>query len=147
MAVVNPGFVPVHRGLQHKRRVCPGAFIRAANWVAERLGASSRRPRPDGGGQPGPVPVHRALQAHPPSNSPLSMSTGRPQPSMNCTKSSTTRHLSLHKTSMQEPVLSSTSCATVGARLSLHVCTRELQDLHKRSGPPYQCAATGESLW
>ena len=27
------------------RRVCPGSCLRAASWVAEHLGASSRRPR------------------------------------------------------------------------------------------------------
>ena len=33
------------RGALRTRRVCPGACLRAANWVAEHLGASSRRPR------------------------------------------------------------------------------------------------------
>ena len=43
------------------RRVCPGACLYAANWEAEHLGASSRRPRhPDGGGTPGRVPVYTA---------------------------------------------------------------------------------------
>ena len=40
------------------RRVCPGSCLRAASWVAERLRASSRRPRhpfpADDGGQPWP---------------------------------------------------------------------------------------------
>ena len=60
------------------------------------------------GVNPGPVPVHRALQHYHRHNSRPSMSTGRPQPSMNCAKSSTIRHLSLHTTHMQQPVLSST---------------------------------------
>ena len=42
------------------RRACPGSCLHAANWVAEHLGASSRRPRHPfpapmaGGGQPWP---------------------------------------------------------------------------------------------
>ena len=37
--------VVVVQMINRKRRVCPGSFLRAANWVAEHLGASSRRPR------------------------------------------------------------------------------------------------------
>ena len=55
------------------QRTCLCRYERTAhapNWVAERLGASSRRPRHPfpalmAGVNPGPVPVHRALQAHP----------------------------------------------------------------------------------
>ena len=52
-----------------KRRVCPGSFLRAPNWVAEHLGASSRRPRHPfsalmAEGNPGRVPVYTALPAH-----------------------------------------------------------------------------------
>ena len=49
------------------RRVCPGSCLHAANWVAERLGASSRRPHHPfpaqmAGVNPGHVPVYTALK-------------------------------------------------------------------------------------
>ena len=49
------------------RRVCPGSCLRAANWVAEHLGESSRRPRHPfpalmTGVNPGRVPVHTAVK-------------------------------------------------------------------------------------
>ena len=55
------------------RRVRPGSCLRAANWVAEHLGASSRRPRHPfsalmAGDNPGRVPVYTALPAHPKSS-------------------------------------------------------------------------------
>ena len=55
------------------RRVCPGACLRATNWVAEHLGASSRRPRHPfpalmAGVNPGRVPVYTALPANPESS-------------------------------------------------------------------------------
>ena len=51
-------------------------------------------PRRNGGGQPGPVPVHRAL--HPPSNSRLCMFAGTSTLSMNCATSSTKASVVAH---------------------------------------------------
>ena len=59
--------VVVLRMIKYDMCVSPYApTMHAPNWVAEHLGASSRRPRQPfptlmAGVNPGPVPVHRAL--------------------------------------------------------------------------------------
>ena len=86
-------------------------------WVAERLGASSRRPRHP---FPGRVPVHRALL-----------------------RTKSTQHLSLNTTGMST-TRSKKRAANVGSRLSPKTA-HELQDLHNPRRPPHQRTANGES--
>ena len=79
--------------------VCPFPCAHASNsggrTPGSKLPASPPPlPRPNGGGQPGPVPVHRAL--NPPSNSRLCMDTGTSKLSMNCATSLTKASVVAH---------------------------------------------------
>ena len=80
---------------------------------------------------PGPIPVHRALKN--PRSPCQSTATAGPK---QFTAPRTTRHLSLHTTGMQQPVLSSTSCncgssavSSTSALENCIVCTIEVDHL------------------
>ena len=106
--------------------------------------------RPNGGGQPGRVPVYTALKkatrqraSHQPVHE--TMPTAELTQILHCLDQP--RHLSLHNNRHVNDSVQHRSCNCGITTVSSQTAPRNLPDLHNQHQQPCQCTVTGESQW